>query len=194
MRLPLHPFKRAFPAPRWKASGWLRNERGAAAVEFGIVAVPFFLFVLGILGVGLYFFATNSLEHGAEAAARKIRTGQAQKSALTVGEFKQLVCAEAGTYIDCDKLHVLVQNASSWSGITPEPCLDENRNMTPSTGDANEGIVDYSGAASQVVLITLCYEWDLAKSFKLLKLGKNADGSGAAVLQAATAFRTEPYS
>jgi hypothetical protein len=194
MRLPLHPFKRALPALRRKGLSWLRNERGATAVEFGIVVVPFFLFVLGILGVGLYFFTTNSLEHGAEAAARQIRTGQAQKGALTVGEFKQLVCSEAGTYIDCDKLHVLVQNAASWSGITPEPCLDENRNLTPSTGDDGDEIADYAGEASQVVLITLCYEWELAKSFKLLKLGTNTDGSGAAVLQAATAFRTEPYS
>jgi hypothetical protein len=194
MRLSLHPLKRALPASRRNAPSWLRNERGATAVEFGIVVVPFFLFVLSILGVGLYFFTINSLEHGAEAAARQIRTGQAQKGALTVGEFRQLVCEEAGTYIDCNKLHVLVQNASSWSGITPDSCLDQDKNLTASTGDADEAIADYTGQASQVVLVTLCYEWDLAKSFKLLKLGKNTDGSGAAVLQAATAFRTEPYS
>lgn len=194
MRLSLHPFERVLPAPRRKARNWLRNERGATAVEFGIVAVPFFLFVMAILGVGLYFFTTNSLEHGAEAAARQIRTGQAQKGALTVGEFKQLVCDEAGTYIDCNKLRVLVQNASSWSGITPDSCLDEDKNLAASTGEADDEIADYTGEASQVVLVTLCYEWDLAKSFKLLKLGKNTDGSGAAVLQAATAFRTEPYS
>jgi Flp pilus assembly protein TadG len=194
MRLPFYPKKRVSPQPRTKAPHWLRNERGAAAIEFALVALPFFLFVLGIIGVGLYFFTTNALEHGVEGAARKIRTGEAQKSALTVGQFKQMVCTEAGSYINCDKLRVLIQHASSWSAITPQACVDGNNDMVQSTGSSNDAISDYSGAASQVVLVTLCYEWDLAQSFGFLHLGKSADGSGPAVVQAATAFRTEPYS
>jgi Flp pilus assembly protein TadG len=172
---------------------WLRNDRGAAAIEFAIVAVPFFMFVLGTIGIGLYFFTTNSLEHGVEAAARQIRTGQAQKSNITVGDFKQLVCDEAGSYIDCTKLHVLVQHAASWSGITPQSCIDSNHGMAASTGASGDQLYDYTGGASSVVLVTVCYEWDLAQSFSFLKLGVNADGSGSAILQAATAFRVEPY-
>jgi hypothetical protein len=45
-----------------------------------------------------------------------------------------------------------------------------------------------------VVLVTLCYTWDLAQTFPFLKLGKNSNGTGSAVVQATTAFRTEPYS
>jgi Flp pilus assembly protein TadG len=194
MRLPFYPKSRASPQPRTKAPRWLRNERGAAAIEFAIVALPFFLFVLGIVGIGLYFFTANALEHGVEAAARKIRTGEAQNGALTVGQFKQLVCSEAGSYIKCDKLRVHIQHASSWSAITPQACVDSNNDMVESTGSSGDALSDYSGVASQVVLVTLCYEWDLAKSFAFLHLGKNADGSGPAIVQAATAFRTEPYS
>ena len=36
-----------------------------------MVAMPFFMFCFGILGVGLHYFSTNSLEHAVEAAARK---------------------------------------------------------------------------------------------------------------------------
>jgi len=194
MRLPLHYFRRISSAPRVKTPAWLRSERGTAAVEFAIVAVPFFLFVFSIMGIGLYFFTTNALEHGVEAAARKIRTGEAQKGALTVGQFKQLVCGEAGSYIDCGKLRVIIQHAASWSGISPQACLDDKYNMVPSTGSSDDSVSDYSGEESQVVLVTLCYEWDLAQSFSFLHLGKNADGSGPAVVQSATAFRTEPYS
>jgi hypothetical protein len=42
--------------------------------------------------------------------------------------------------------------------------------------------------------VTLCYQWDLAQWFSFLRLGKGGDGKGPAVLQSATAFRTEPYS
>ncbi len=123
----------------------------------------------------------------------RFRTGEAQKSDLTVGAFKQLVCDQAGGYIDCNKLHVLVQHASSWTGITPQPCVNADNSMAASTGDSGDQIYDYAGGASSVVLITLCYEWDLAQSFSFLHLGSNADGSGSAILQSSTAFRVEPY-
>lgn len=194
MRLALPSLRRPSPAQRRTAPPFLRNETGSAAIEFALVSIPFLLFVLSIIGVGLYFFTTSSLEHGVEAAARQIRTGEAQKTGLTVGQFKTEVCDQAGGYIDCNKLHVLVQHASSWTGITPQPCIDSSYNIAPSTGESDDLLSDYSGSASEVVLVTLCYEWDMAQTFGFLKLGKNADGSGPAVVQAATAFRTEPYS
>ncbi len=190
----LNFLKRISPPRRMKAPRWLRNERGAAAAEFAIIAVPFFLFVIGIIGVGLYFFTSNALEYGVEAAARKIRTGEAQKTALTVGAFKNLVCGAAGSYIDCSKLRVILQHAEEWGDITPTPCLDQNGNMTGSTGSSSDSVATYTGAASEVVLVTLCYQWDLAQTFSFLKMGKNTDGTGPAIVQSATAFRTEPYS
>jgi hypothetical protein len=179
---------------RRKTLDLARNDRGSAAVEFALVALPFFMFVLSVIGVGLYFFTSHALEHGVEAAARKIRTGEAQKGSLTVGQFKQLLCNEAGSYINCNKLHVIVHHSDTWSGISPQPCVDNNHQMTPSTGSAADGLAQYSGEASEVALVTACYEWDLAKMFSFMKLGAGPDGSGSAVLQAATAFRIEPYS
>jgi len=193
MRMPLQ-FPKRWPLRRLQNSRWIKDERGTSAVEFAIVATPFFLFVLGLLGLGLYFFTMSSLAYGVEAAARQIRTGQAQKSALTVSQFKNLVCLAAGSYINCNKLSVIIQSGDNWSDITPQPCVDSNNNMVSSTGTGTDTISTYTGAASEVVLVTLCYQWDLAQSFSYLKLGKNTDGSGSAVVQAATAFRTEPYS
>ena len=65
--------------------------------------------------------------------------------------------------------------------------------MVGSTGSDNDALSSNAGVASKVVQITLCYQWDLAQTLPFLKLGKNSDGSGSEVLQAATAFRTEPY-
>jgi len=194
MRLPFISHGKPTPRRCSQLARWPRNDRGSAAVEFALVALPFFMFVLGVLGIGLYFFTVSSLEHGVETAARQVRTGQAQKGGLTVGDFKNLVCSSAGSYIDCDKLHVLVQHSATWSGITPEPCVNNSNEMSASTGDTADSLYDYTGGSSQVVLITLCYEWDLAQTFAFLKLGSGSDGSGAAIIPATTAFRTEPYS
>ncbi|HWK40238.1 MAG TPA: TadE/TadG family type IV pilus assembly protein [Hyphomicrobium sp.] len=172
---------------------FVRNEDGSTAIEFGLIALPFMLLLLAIVGMGLYFLATVSLEHGAEAAARKIRTGQVENDAVTVAQFRSLVCQSAGVAIDCSKLSVIVQSKKSWSELTPEPCLDKENNMTESTGKPTEAISKYSGAASEVVLVTLCYRWDLADRFKFLKLGSGTNGTGPAIIQAATAFKSEPY-
>jgi Flp pilus assembly protein TadG len=183
-------------SPRgWKrnATRWLRNTAGTAALEFSLVAIPFFFFVLAILGSSLYFFASNALERGVQGAARKIRTGEAKESGTTVGGFRELVCNEAGTGIDCKKLRVLIQSDASWANITPQDCLDNNNEMVNSTGNIEELVSDYSGDANFVAHVTLCYEWDLAKTFSFLQLGKGANGSGPAVMQASTAFRIEPH-
>ena len=191
----LQPPKRPgfFQRSRFARPGWLRNDEGVAAIEFAIVALPFFLFVFGIIGIGLYFLASTSLEYGAESAARKVRTGEADKGDMTVGEFKQLVCDAAGTYIKCSNVAVLVQHATTWSGVSPQSCTDSKGAMVGSTGQSGELIAKYSGGASEVVLVTLCYRWELADSFKFLKLGSGSDGSGPAIIQASTAFKTEPW-
>jgi hypothetical protein len=181
---------------------WLHDDAGTAAIEFAIVALPFLLFVLGLLGMGLYFLATTSLEYGVEAASRKVRTGESRTAGtpkdgkpteMTVADFKQLVCDTAGSYIDCNKLSVMVQHAADWSGISPPSCLDGAGNPAGSTGNSGDVISKYAGGAGEVVLVTLCYQWDLANDFPFIKLGANADGSGTAIIQAATAFKSEPY-
>jgi hypothetical protein len=182
-----------FQRSRFARPGWLRDDEGVAAIEFAIVALPFFLFVFGIIGFGLYFLASTSLEYGAEAAARKVRTGEADKGDMTVGEFKELVCDAAGSYINCSKLAVLVQHGAAWSNVAPQACTDSQGAMVGSTGQSGEPISKYAGGASEVVLVTLCYRWELADSFKFLKFGSGSGGTGPTIIQASTAFKTEPW-
>jgi Flp pilus assembly protein TadG len=48
------------------------GERGAAAVEFALVAPVFLMFVLGIMDVSRLFFIKNLMEYGVEQAARYV--------------------------------------------------------------------------------------------------------------------------
>jgi len=178
----------------------LRDDRGVGAIEFAIVAVPFFLFTLGLLGFGLYFFTNSSLEYGVEVASRKIRTGELNSAGttrsdnqLTVGEFRNMVCKAAGSYINCSKLSIIVQHADAWSSLSPQACSDKNGSMAGSSGASGDLLSKYAGTANAVVLVTLCYKWDLAQSFPFLKLGSGPGGSGPAIIQVATAFKSEPY-
>ena len=47
------------------------------------------------------------------------------------------------------------------------------------------------GAASSVVLVTVCYPWKFGGKLPLFKISNLNDGS--MLMQASAAFRTEPY-
>lgn len=165
------------------------DDRGVTAIEFAMVATPFLMLLFGIIAVGLYFFVTFSLENAVEQAARLIRTGQAQTSTppMTTAQFKTEVCNNAPSFVDCtNNLRVNVVTAGSFSGLTPPSCVDGGGSLIPEPTSAN-----VPGAAGDAVLVTVCYEWELAGKMPFLKLGKMANGS--ALIQAATTFRTEPY-
>ena len=57
-------------------------------MEFSFVALPFFLLLYAIIDVSLIFFASTTLENGLIAAARQIRTGEAQAANMTTAQFR----------------------------------------------------------------------------------------------------------
>ncbi len=96
-----------------------KNQDGTTAIEFAIVAIPFLMFVCGLMGVASYFFITTSLEKGMDRESRLIRTGQAALSNLTVNEFKAGLCKEAGSWVKCNKVQVFVQKFADWASVAP---------------------------------------------------------------------------
>ncbi|MDX2257653.1 MAG: TadE/TadG family type IV pilus assembly protein [Hyphomicrobiaceae bacterium] len=172
------------------ARRWRGDRRGTTAIEFGLVALPFFMFVFGIIMASLHHFTTNSLENAVDVAGRKIRTCQVQKNNVTVAQFKDMVHAEASGMIDKAKLRILVQKSADWSTISPQGCVNGSGVMTTSTGSDGELMSNYAGGAGEVVILTACYEWDMPQAFSVFNMGDLPNGSS--VLQAATTFRTEP--
>ncbi|MEZ5845012.1 MAG: TadE/TadG family type IV pilus assembly protein [Hyphomicrobiaceae bacterium] len=166
-----------------------RDENGFTAVEFALVATPFLALLFGIIAVGLYFFVQFSLENAVEQASRLIRTGQAQtrEPPMTTAQFKTEICNRAPSFIDCGgKVRVNVQVFNSFSAVTSPSCTDNGGNLIPDPPVSN-----VPGQAGEIVFVNVCYEWELAGKIPFLKLGKL--GNGAALIQAATTFRTEPY-
>jgi Flp pilus assembly protein TadG len=179
-----HSMRRA--GGRLKA--WCSDNAGVTAIEFAMVAVPFLMLLFGIITVGLFFFTTFSLENAVERAARLIRTGQVQESGMTAAQFKEQVCVHAPAYVDCTgKMRVNVQSFADFSNVVTPSCVDNGGNLVAPAGTA------YSpGGSGQVVLVTVCYEWELAGNLPFLTVGSMPNGS--ALIQASTTFRTEPYS
>lgn len=185
-----------------------RHEDGTTAIEFAIVAVPFFMFIFGLMAVSTYFFMMTSLEKGMDQASRLIRTGQAQTDGMTVKDFKNTVCLKANSksapttdeakkdpasysgWVKCSDVQVFVQTFPSWDAVVPSNCVN-NSQAVVSTAKDSDPIADYAGESNAIVLVTTCYKWKFAGKIPYIDLGQMSDGS--MMMQSATAFRTEPY-
>lgn len=171
--------------------GFRKNEDGTTAIEFAMVATPFFILVFMLIGFALYFFVMNSLDKGMDQTSRLVRTGQAQKSNMTVSGFKQGVCQGAGAWVKCNKVEVFVQKFADWQSVQPQACLNSSGAQVTNGASGSDPIATYSGASSDIVIVTTCYKWEFAQNIPYIKLGNMADGS--MMMQTTTAFRTEPY-
>jgi Flp pilus assembly protein TadG len=164
-----------------------RNADGTTAIEFAMVGAPFMALLFGIIAVGLYFFTVFSMENAVEQASRIIRTGQAQQTGLTPQQFKDKLCEYVPGHIDCaNKVFVNVKSFANSSDITAASlpkCLDGDGNLKTSSDFV-------PGTQNVVVLVWVCYEWEMAK-FPYINLGDM--GNGSMLVQATTTFRTEPY-
>ena len=169
------------------ASRLAKDTRGVTAIEFAAVGPPFLAMLFGILAVALFFFTTFSLENAVEQAERMIRTGQVQKDGLSADDFKAEVCKHVAPYVKCDsKMRVNVDSYQSFGDVVTPSCTDSGGNLIPPAETLFR-----TGASSEVVLVTVCYEWELAGKIPFLQVGDMANGS--ALIQASTTFRTEPY-
>lgn len=185
-------FRTPFPHALGLPKEFRRNEDGSTAIEFAVIGGMLIIFVLGIVGLGMYFLVNSSLQSGVETAARIIRTGQSNNAQMNITSFRQAVCDSMNAAIDCKKLSILVNTAPDWSELDLSSCVNGG-NMSASTGNGDDLLSKHAGDAEEVAVVTVCYQWDMAKNFPFLKLGNKTDGTGAAILQAATAFRSEPY-
>ena len=89
-----------------------RNDDGATAVEFGLIALPFFAMLFGVLSVCQLFFWTFTMENAVWTASRDMRTGTFQTAASgspyagLTGDalktaFRQQICNKSVNATDC---------------------------------------------------------------------------------------------
>ncbi|MEO0983083.1 MAG: TadE/TadG family type IV pilus assembly protein [Pseudomonadota bacterium] len=162
------------------------NRRGAVALEFALIAIPFFLLIFGLLEVCMIFIISIILEHGTHEASRLIRTGQLQEGGIGQVAFKNLVCAELYGLLQCnEELSIDVKTFDSF-GAT------ENPSPIDSDGEFDDsGFAFVPGDSNEIVVVRVFYEWKLITPALTAPLA-NMTGNRR-LLQATVAFRNEPF-
>lgn len=175
-------------APRFKAAieQWAEDKRGVAAVEFALIATPFFFLIFGLLEVCVLFIMSSVLEHGVNEVARGIRTGQLQASGFGEIAFKTSVCAELFDLLECDKK--LQLDVKTFDNFT----ATEDPNVIGADGNLDDSGFDFDmGDANDIVVVRVFYEWQLITPILSAPLANMSDDRR--LLQATVAFRNEPF-
>jgi Flp pilus assembly protein TadG len=60
-----------------------RDEGGAAAVEFALIMIPFFVLIFGLVEYGYYFYVAQNTSGAASTLARKMEVGDCWAAPLT---------------------------------------------------------------------------------------------------------------
>ncbi|MBE7217107.1 MAG: pilus assembly protein [Caulobacteraceae bacterium] len=182
-----------------RSARFASDLRGATAIEFAVLALPFVLAMLAVAEYGYVYLIDVSLDNALSAAARQVRTGQAQTAAttdpttgkstpapVTQKQFAQMVCSGFTWVNDCEgNLKVASEVEASFGQQTAAAPLD-------SSGELRGDLPFSMGQPGDVVLVRAFYPWRMITPG--LWTGVSAPMSQNRVLLAAGSIvMNEPY-
>lgn len=162
-----------------------RDERGATAVEFGLLALPFFALMGATLETGLVSLASNVFESAVNDSSRLIRTGQAQNQSYSLSDFRNEICDRAFGLFACDEIKVSVRTLTDFNSANTISPVDVD------TADWTIAENYQPGVGRNVVIAEAYYKWDTIFDIMGFNLGSLSDGT--MLMGAARVWRNEPF-
>ncbi len=164
----------------------LGDSRGAAAVEFALIAGPLIFLICACIELALVILLSVTLDNATEIAARNIRTGITTSANSTVDTFKQSICNNMGWLsASCTtNLRVDVKTFDSFALVNLSPPIVDGK-FVPAN------FVYNIGTGSKIQLVSAYYEWTLMTPF--LNAGLSTLSNNDAVITAKVIFRNEPF-
>ncbi|MFB2552612.1 TadE/TadG family type IV pilus assembly protein [Ensifer soli] len=183
------------------------EREGAAAIEFSLLALPFFLVFFASVETFVAFTGEQLLASAADKMSRKIRTGeityaQGKATDMTTQQFRAAFCDEISIMMTCsnsevstpDKLFIDVRSFTNFNAIPK---------AVPRVGDSPTGNLDTSGfrfapgGPRSINIVRAYYRWevltDLVRPY-VTKLRPAGDDMPNDYLMVATnAFQNENY-
>jgi Flp pilus assembly protein TadG len=164
----------------------LHSRDGASAVEFALLALPFFAIVFATLQTAILLMAQEELETAVEKSARLVLTGQALNNGMTQTQFTSNVCGNLPALFNCNNLMVNMQTADSFADADPAaPTLTYGSN-----GQVNNTWSFQLGNPGSIVVLQVMYQWPVFGS--LLGFNLSNLSNGKHLLIATSVFKNEP--
>ena len=162
-----------------------RDNRAATAVEFALVALPFFALVFAILETFLVLFVSEAVEDATERGARMIRIGEVQTAGMNSEAFRLEICDAMIGLFNCDtQLQIDVQNSATFADVDLAQPIDGDGNLI-------EAFQFEPGGGGDIVVVRAFLEWPIHTN--ILGLGLANLSNGKRLIASAAVFRNEPF-
>lgn len=161
-----------------------KDRKGSAAIEFAILALPFFVVIFAIAEIAIMFFVDSGLDAALHKTVRQVRVGVAKSGAWDSTKFKNVLCSELAYSFRCStKVKVRATVISDMSSIS--------KVSGSSNGSLNVQEDFNLGDSGSYVLVQAFLPWD--PTFKLYAISSDRLADGSYVLGAAELIKNEPF-
>ena len=163
----------------------LRDERGVTAVEFGLLALPFFALVSAIMETAIIFLASNIFESALQDSSRLIRTGRAHQNNYAIEDFRGEICDRTYGLFDCSQIKLSVRTIDSFASMSITPPI------APDTAEWTLAEQYDPGSRKSIVVAEAYYKWETLLDIMGFNLMSSADGT--VLMGTARVWRNEPF-
>ncbi|MDR3461643.1 MAG: pilus assembly protein [Beijerinckiaceae bacterium] len=188
-----------------RAEAFIRETRGATAVEFALIAPMLLVTIIFIMSIGYMIFMNQALDYATQKAARQIRTGQVQTDAITTQSAfaTQIVCPLLPSFFTCSNVIVNSQNLGTLASITNDGVYPYEYNQfinTPQTGLTVPGLSNASttfctGNGSSFIFLQILYPVPFFLSFlSSSTIATTYNGTQVYLIMSTATFLNEPFS
>ena len=170
---------------------FIKNRKGASAVEFAIVAPIFLALTFTTFEVAWFYFVNASVDAATIDIARFVRTGQAQKGGFDKESFfEDVVCPKLSFLEDCEsRITAEVQVFATYEALAADTSPVTCRDATP---EAIEAIEYEPGTDNAIVRVRICMIYDTLNPAIGMSLATN--DAGQRKIMSTYILRVEPYS
>lgn len=184
-----------------------RSRDGAAAIEFAILAIPYFMIIFATIETFVAYWGEQVVANAVNTMSRDLRTGQItfgldRDSDMTEVEFRQKFCSEISVLMKCsateatkpEQLYLDVRSFTTFANIPkniPRVSSDKYADIDPSSFKFSPG------GPNSINILRAYYRWkvitDLIRPY--ITSIRPADGSMPTdfLIVETTAFMNENY-
>ena len=195
---------------REKRHAWRRLWRsrdGASAIEFAILAIPYFMIIFAILETFVAFTAEQLVTNAVNTMARDLRTGKITYNLnrpatdMTEEQFRQAFCNEISIMISCSPteiatpadLYLDVETLPTFKAIADKASIPR---VGGEHSDLDSSDFHFTpGGPKSINMLRAYYRWpvitDLVRPY--ITNIRPANGSSSFLIVATTAFQNEDY-
>ncbi|KEA04853.1 TadE/TadG family type IV pilus assembly protein [Rhizobium rhizogenes] len=143
-----------------------RARDGAAAIEFALLAIPYFMIIFAILETFVAFIAEQVVSNAVDTVSRQIRTGQITAANTTGQQFRQAFCNEISVLIACSAAELatptnLYLDVKSYSTFADMPTTIPRASSDPYSDLNTTGFSFAPGGTGTINMVRAYYRWQI---------------------------------